>query len=234
MARNRERDHRYREQRSHISGECLVTQHSVQMRAASDEATVLLVDDDADFRDSVTALLSSVGLNVKPFGSIAELLDSSLPDVVSCLVLDVRLPRLSGLDFQAELAKANNTIPIILMTGYGDVPMSVKAMKLGAVDFLIKPFRDQDLLDAVTVALERDRKRREADRQLADLKSRLDNLTPREREVMNLVVTGLMNKQIAGQLGVSEGTVKFHRGRVMEKLGARSVADLVKMAERAE
>ena len=211
-----------------------MTQHSVQMRAASNEATVLLVDDDADFRDSVTALLSSVGLNVKPFGSIAELLNTSLPDVVSCLVLDVRLPRLSGLDFQAELAKAKNTIPIILITGYGDVPMSVKAMKLGAVDFLIKPFRDQDLLDAVTVALERDRKRREADRQLADLKSRLDNLTPREREVMNLVVTGLMNKQIAGQLGVSEGTVKFHRGRVMEKLGARSVADLVKMAERAE
>jgi len=211
-----------------------VTQHSVQMRAASDEATVLLVDDDVDFRDSMTALLSSVGLNVKPFGSIAELLDSSLPDVVSCLVLDVRLPRLSGLDFQAELAKANNTIPIILMTGYGDVPMSVKAMKLGAVDFLIKPFRDQDLLDAVTIALERDRKRREANRKSADLKSRLDNLTPREREVMTLVVTGLMNKQIAGQLGVSEGTVKFHRGRVMEKLGARSVADLVKMAERAE
>ena len=211
-----------------------MTQHSVQMRAASDEATVLLVDDDVDFRDSMTALLSSVGLNVKPFGSIAELLDSSLPDVVSCLVLDVRLPRLSGLDFQAELAKANNTIPIILMTGYGDVPMSVKAMKLGAVDFLIKPFRDQDLLDAVTIALERDRKRREANRKSADLKSRLDNLTPREREVMTLVVTGLMNKQIAGQLGVSEGTVKFHRGRVMEKLGARSVADLVKMAERAE
>ena len=211
-----------------------MTRHSVQVRAASDDATVLLVDDDADFRDSLMALLSSVGLNVKPFGSIAELLDSSLPDVVSCLVLDVRLPRLSGLDFQAELAKANNTIPIILVTGYGDVPMSVKAMKLGAVDFLIKPFRDQDLLDAVTVALERDRQRREADQQLADLKSRLNNLTPREREVMTLVVTGLMNKQIAGRLGVSEGTVKFHRGRVMEKLGVRSVADLVKMAERAE
>ena len=211
-----------------------MTRHSVQVRAASDDATVLLVDDDADFRDSLMALLSSVGLNVKPFGSIAELLDSSLPDVVSCLVLDVRLPRLSGLDFQAELAKANNTIPIILVTGYGDVPMSVKAMKLGAVDFLIKPFRDQDLLDAVTVALERDRKRREADQQLADLKSRLNNLTPREREVMTLVVTGLMNKQIAGRLGVSEGTVKFHRGRVMEKLGVRSVADLVKMAERVE
>jgi RNA polymerase sigma factor (sigma-70 family) len=211
-----------------------VTRHSVQLRAAPDDATVLLVDDDADFRDSLTALLSSVGLNVKSFGSIVELLDSSLPDVVSCLVLDVRLPRLSGLDFQAELAKANNTIPIILMTGYGDVPMSVKAMKLGAVDFLIKPFRDQDLLDAVTVALERDRKRREADRQLAELKSRINNLTPREREVMTLVVRGLMNKQIAGRLGVSEGTVKFHRGRVMEKLGVRSVADLVKMAERAE
>jgi RNA polymerase sigma factor (sigma-70 family) len=208
-------------------------QHSVQIRAVSDEATVLLVDDDADFRDSLAALLSSVGLNVKVFGSITELLETKLPDVVSCLVLDVRLPRLSGLDFQAELAQANNSIPIILMTGYGDVPMSVKAMKLGAVDFLIKPFRDQDLLDAVTVALERDHKRREADRELADVKSRLNNLTPREREVMTLVVTGLMNKQIAAELGVSEATVKFHRGRVMEKLGVRSVADLVKMAERA-
>jgi len=204
------------------------------MRAASDEAIVFLVDDDADFRDSLAALLDSVGLKVEGFGSIADLLESKLPDVVSCLVLDVRLPRLSGLDFQAELARANNSIPIIVMTGYADVPMSVKAMKLGAVDFLSKPFRDQDLLDAVTVALERDRKRREADRQLADLKSRLDNLTAREREVMTLVVTGLMNKQIASQLGVSEATVKFHRGRLMEKLGARSVADLVKMAERAE
>lgn len=211
-----------------------MTLHSVQMRAAFDDATVLLVDDDADFRDSMTALLSSVGLDVKPFASIADLLGAPLPDVASCLVLDVRLPKLSGLDFQAELAKENNTIPVILITGYGDVPMSVKAMKLGAVDFLIKPFRDQDLLDAVTVALERDRKRREADRQSADLKTRLDNLTPREREVMTLVAAGLMNKQIAGQLGVTEGTVKFHRGRVMEKLGVRSVADLVKMAERAE
>ena len=194
----------------------------------------MLVDDDADFRDFMMALLASVGLKVKPFGSIADLLDSSLPDVVSCLVLDVRLPRLSGLDFQAELAKVNSTIPIILVTGYGDIPMSVKAMKLGAVDFLIKPFRDQDLLDAVTVGLERDRKLREADRKAAELKSRLDNLTPREREVMTLVVTGLLNKQIAGRLGISEGTVKFHRGRVMEKLGARSVAELVKIAECAE
>jgi FixJ family two-component response regulator len=180
------------------------------------------------------ALLTSFGLKVKPFGSIADLLDSSLPDVVSCLVLDVRLPRCSGLDFQAELAKANSTIPIILVTGYSDIPMSVKAMKLGAVDFLIKPFRDQDLLDAVTVALERDRKLREPDRKAAELKSRLDNLTPREREVMTLVVTGLMNKQIAGRLGVSEGTVKVHPGRVMEKLGARSVAELVKIAECAD
>ena len=162
------------------------------------------------------------------------MLDTKLPDVVSCLVLDVRLPGLSGLDFQAELAKTNNLIPIIFLTGYADVPMSVKAMKLGAVDFLTKPSRDQDFLDAVTVALQRDRTRREAARELADLRSLLQNLTPREREVMGLVAKGLMNKQIAGTLGVSEATVKFHRGRLMEKLGVRSVADLVKMTQRAE
>jgi len=200
----------------------------------SDEAVVFLVDDDTDFRDSLVGLLNSVGLQTKTFGSIGELLDTKLPDVVSCLVLDVRLPGLSGLDFQAELAKANNLIPIIFLTGYGDVPMSVKAMKLGAVDFLTKPPRDQDLLDAVTVALQRDRTRREAARELADLRSLLQNLTPREREVMGLVAKGLMNKQIAGSLGVSEATVKFHRGRLMEKLGVRSVADLVKMTQRAE
>jgi RNA polymerase sigma factor (sigma-70 family) len=204
------------------------------MRVTSDEAVVFLVDDDADFRDSLVALLNSVGLQTKTFGSIGELLDTELPDVVSCLVLDVRLPGLSGLDFQAELAKTNNLIPIIFLTGYADVPMSVKAMKLGAVDFLTKPSRDQDFLDAVTVALQRDRTRREAARELADLRSLLQNLTPREREVMDLVAKGLMNKQIAGTLGVSEATVKFHRGRLMEKLGVRSVADLVKMTQRAE
>jgi FixJ family two-component response regulator len=211
-----------------------VKQRAAEMRATPDEASVFLVDDDEDFRDSLAALLRSVGFKVESFASIVDLRESELPDVVSCLVLDVRLPRSSGLDFQAELARANNSIPIILMTGYADVPMSVRAMKLGAVDFLSKPFRDQDLLDAVVVALERDRKRREADRQLAELKWRLGNLTPRERDVMTLVVTGLMNKQIASRLSVSEATVKFHRGRVMEKLGARSVADLVKMVERSE
>ena len=204
------------------------------MRVTSDEAVVFLVDDDADFRDSLVALLNSVGLQTKTFASIGELLDTKLPDVVSCLVLDVRLPGLSGLDFQAELAKTNNLIPIIFLTGYADVPMSVKAMKLGAVDFLTKPSRDQDLLDAVTVALQRDRTRREAARELAALRSLLQTLTPREREVMGLVAKGLMNKQIAGNLGVSEATVKFHRGRVMEKLGVRSVAELVKMTQRAE
>lgn len=209
-------------------------QPSARMHVTSDEAVVLVVDDDADFRDSLVALLNSIGLQTKTFGSIGELLDTKLPDVVSCLVLDVRLPGLSGLDFQAELAKTNNLIPIIFLTGYGDVPMSVKAMKLGAVDFLTKPPRDQDLLDAVTVALQRDRTRREAARELADLRSLLQNLTPREREVMGLVAKGLMNKQIAGTLGVSEATVKFHRGRLMEKLGVRSVADLVKMTQRAE
>jgi len=204
------------------------------MRVTSDEALVFLVDDDADFRDSLVALLNSVGLQTKTFGSIGELLDTKLPDVISCLVLDVRLPGLSGLDFQAELAKTSDMVPIIFLTGYADVPMSVKAMKLGAVDFLTKPLRDQDLLDAVTVALQQDRTRREAGRELANLRSLLQSLTPREHEVMGLVAKGLMNKQIAGTLGVSEATVKFHRGRVMEKLGVRSVADLVKMTQRAE
>ena len=204
------------------------------MRVTSDEALVFLVDDDADFRDSLVALLDSVGLQTKTFASIRELIDTKLPDVVSCLVLDVRLPGLSGLDFQVELAKTNNFIPIIFLTGYGDVPMSVKAMKLGAVDFLTKPPRDQDLLDAVTVALQQDRTRREAGRELANLRSLLQSLTPREHEVMGLVAKGLMNKQIAGTLGVSEATVKFHRGRLMQKLGVRTVADLVKLTQRAE
>ena len=207
---------------------------TAKMRVTSDDPVVFLVDDDADCRDSLVALLNSVGLQTKTFASIGELLDTKLPDVVSCLVLDVRLPGLSGLDFQADLAKTNNLIPIIFLTGHADVPMSVKAMKLGAVDFLTKPVRDQDLLDAVTVALQRDRTHREAGRELANLRSRLQNLTPREREVMGLVAQGLMNKQIAGTLGVSEATIKFHRGRLMEKLGVRSVADLVKMTQRAE
>jgi FixJ family two-component response regulator len=159
------------------------------------------------------------------------MLQTKLPDVASCLVLDVRLPGLSGLDFQAELARANIHIPIIFMTGHGDIPMTVRAMKGGAVDFLTKPFRDQDMLDAVTVAIERDRKRREAERVVARLQAVFETLTGRERDVMALVASGLMNKQVAGELGLAEITVKIYRGQIMKKMGARSLADLVRMAE---
>jgi FixJ family two-component response regulator len=182
-------------------------------------------------RRALSNLFQSVGLEVALFGSASEMLQSKLPDVASCLVLDVRLPGLSGLDFQAELAKTNIQIPIIFMTGHGDIPMSVKAMKSGAVDFLTKPFRDQDMLDAVTRAIERDRKRREADKVVATLQARVETLTPREREIFALVSSGLMNKQIAGELGLAEITVKIHRGHITKKMGAKSLAELVRMAE---
>jgi FixJ family two-component response regulator len=172
-----------------------------------------------------------VDLRVELFGSTPELLSSKLPDVASCLVLDIRLPGLSGLDFQIELAKANIHIPIIFMTGHGDIPMTVRAMKAGAVDFLSKPFRDQDMLDAVATAIERDRKRRESEKAAAGLRALFETLTAREREVMTFVTAGLMNKQIAAEMGVSEITVKIHRGHTMKKMGARSLADLVRMAE---
>jgi FixJ family two-component response regulator len=204
------------------------------MRATADEPIVFLVDDDQDFRDSLASLFDSIGLKVRTFSSAAEFLRSKLPDAVSCLVLDIRLPSLSGLDLQAELARAGISIPIIFVTGHGDIPMTVRAMKAGAVDFLPKPFREQDMLDAVRSALERDRNRREIERRLAILRSRLQALTPREREVMTLVTAGLMNKQIAGKLDVTVVTVKTHRGHVMRKMGARSLADLVKIAEALE
>jgi len=202
--------------------------------AASQEPIVFVVDDDPGFRDALGRLFRSVGLRAEVFGSAAELLQSKLPDTTSCLVLDVRLPGLSGLDFQTELARQNIEIPIIFMTGHGDIPMTVKAMKAGAIEFLTKPFRDQDLLDAVRVALDRDQARREQQQAISDLRARYDSLSPREREVMTLVTAGLMNKQIAAETGLAEITVKIHRGHAMRKMAAKSLADLVRMAELLE
>ena len=195
------------------------------------EQIVYLVDDDADVRDGVSALLQSVGLKVVALSSTVEFLTHRRSQGPSCLILDVRLPGLSGLDFQTELAKTQNDIPIIFITGHGDIPMTVKAMKAGAVEFLTKPFRDQDLLDAVRVALERDRARRELQMQSQSLRSRYDSLSDRERQVMSLVCAGLMNKQVAAEIGVSEVTVKVHRHNLMKKLDARSFAELVRMAD---
>jgi FixJ family two-component response regulator len=196
------------------------------------EAIVYVVDDDPAMREMLSSLLRSVGLRVELFASASELLKISMPGVPSCLVLDVRLPGLSGLDLQAELAGANIRTPIIFLTGYADIPMTVRAMKGGAVDFLTKPFRDQELLDAVSKALERDQKRHQYDKTVSDLRTRFDSLTAREQQVMTLATAGLMNKQTAGEMGLSEYTVKIHRGNVMKKMGARSLADLVKMAQK--
>ena len=200
--------------------------------SASPEVIVYIVDDDADLRDALSNLFRSVGLPVGVFGSAAELMESQLAEVPSCLVLDIRLPGVSGLDFQTQLVRAGVRMPIVFMTGHADIPMSVRAMKAGAIDFLTKPFRDQDMLDAVYSAIEVDRKRRQADADVAGLNQLYGSLTKREREVMAFVTRGLMNKQIAGELGLSEITVKIHRGNVMRKMGVRSVADLVRAAER--
>jgi FixJ family two-component response regulator len=211
-----------------------VTEHpkSSHEPASAKEPIVFVVEDDESMRRALSNLFQSVGLEVKLFGSASEMLKSKLPDVASCLVLDVRLPGLSGLDFQTELANANIHTPIIFMTGHGDIPMSVRAMKGGAVDFLTKPFRDQDMLDAVMTAIERDRKRRQDDKIVANLRALLETLTAREREVLALVSSGLMNKQVAAELDLAEITVKIHRGHIMKKMGAKSLADLVRMAER--
>jgi FixJ family two-component response regulator len=192
---------------------------------------VFVVDDDASMRGAVSNLIRSVGLQVEAFTSAQEFLASTRPDTPCCLILDVRLPQISGLDIQAELTKAEIHIPIIFVTGHGDVPMSVKAMKAGAVEFLTKPFRDQDLLDAVKVALERSRVSRTNEKAISELKTKFQTLTPREQQVMAWVTGGYLNKQIAAEIGVTEITVKVHRGNVMRKFGTKSLAELVKMAD---
>jgi FixJ family two-component response regulator len=193
---------------------------------------VFVVDDDPSVRDAIRRLLGTVGLSVKEFGSALEFLAADRPEAPSCLVLDVRLPGISGIDFQRQLTKINIRIPIIFITAHGDVPMSVKAMKAGAIEFLIKPFHDQDLLDAVQLALEKDRIRRLRDAEIAQLQHRLQTLTPREREVLPLVISGRLNKQIAAEINASEATVKVHRSQLMRKMEAKSVPDLVRMAEK--
>lgn len=196
----------------------------------SESDTVLIVDDDVSVREALDSLFRSVGLKTRTFASAIEFTASDVPATPCCLVLDVRLPGLSGLDFQTHLAKTAVPVPIVFMTGHGDIPMSVRAMKAGAVDFLTKPFRDQDMLDAVTEAMAQDRRRRENEKAIAASREQFETLTPRERDIMVLLAKGLLNKQIAAQLGLSEITVKIHRGRLMKKIGAYTLADIIRIA----
>jgi FixJ family two-component response regulator len=198
----------------------------------TDDPIVLVIDDDPLTRGALSSLFRSVGLSVRTFASATELLEHPLPAVPSCLVLDVRLPRLSGFDLQTELSRLGVKIPIIFITGHGDIPMSVQAMKAGAVDFLTKPYRDQEMLDAVTRALERDLKRRSEEQSNLDIRARFESLTSRESQIMALVTAGLMNKEVAFKIGISEMTVKIHRGHMMRKMGTKSLADLALIAEK--
>lgn len=198
---------------------------------AHEAGIVHIIDDDPSMQAALEALFRSVGLVTRTYGSAMEFLDSGTLDCVGCLVLDVRLPGIGGLDFQDQLNNQGNRLPVVLMTGHGDIPMSVRAMKAGAVDFLPKPFRDQDMLDAVSAAIERDRVRRASHDGITEIRGRFEKLSPREREVMKLVVDGKLNKQAANELGVTEITIKIHRGSAMRKMGARTFADLVRMAE---
>jgi FixJ family two-component response regulator len=197
----------------------------------NNRAVVHVVDDDASLCGALESLFESVGLDTLTYGAARDFLNASLADQPGCIVIDIRLPDMSGLEFQAQLTQVGVRLPVIMITGYGDIPMTVRAMKRGAVDFLSKPFRDQDMLDAVMAAIERDRQRRTADDNASQVRQRFGTLTPRERQVMMLVTTGKMNKQVAGELGVSEITAKIHRGAAMRKMGARTLADLVRMAD---
>jgi FixJ family two-component response regulator len=212
-----------------------VTDHAkptqAQAQAGADDPIVLIVDDDPSMRRALTNLFQSVGLWVEAFGSAAEVMEAKPPVVPSCLVLDIRLPGSSGFDLQADLVKADIRTPIIFITGHGDIPMTVRAMKSGAIDFLTKPVRDQDMLDAVQAAIERDRKRRDAEKSVSSVRTRFEGLTPRQRDILALVASGLMNKQVAAELGLAEITVKIYRGQIMRKMGAKSLADLVRMTE---
>jgi len=198
---------------------------------ANEKAIVYVIDDDASVRAALEYLLESVGLDTRTYGTAGDFLLAPVDDRPGCIVVDVRLPDMNGLDFQNRLTQLGIRVPVVVITGYGDIPMSVRAMKRGAVDFLAKPFHDQDMLDAVTAAIERDRKRRTVDGDVAAILRRFDALSPREQQVMLLVTAGRMNKQVAGELGISEITAKIHRGAAMRKMGARTLADLVRMAE---